>query len=105
MASTGGGASLTLSTDSPPFNPRGMTTAGSQSPSSTSSTLLAPSSNHSHSNNISNMTNDNNGSINGSINGSNGRSSTSSPVSNGGEIGSGESFSNAIPKHTFQYDK
>lgn len=101
MASTGGGASSILSTDSPPFNPRGMTTAGSQSPSSMSSTLLAPSSNHSHSNNISNMTNDNNGSINDS----NGRSITSSPVSNGGEIASGESFSNAIAKHTFQYDK
>jgi hypothetical protein len=102
MASTGGGASSTLSTDSPPFNPRGTTTAGSQSPSSMSSALLAPSSNHSHGNNISNMTNDNNGSISGS----NGRSSTGSPVSNGGgEIGNGESFSNAIPKHTFQYDK
>ena len=90
MASSGGGASSVLSTESPPFNPRGGSTLsmGSQSP--------GPGSNYLNSNSFN-------------------RSRTASPVSNssnsgngggnGGGAGSGESFSNAISKHTFQYEK
>jgi CCR4-NOT transcription complex subunit 7/8 len=71
MTSSGGGGSSTLSTESPPFNPRGIRGVGSQSP--------AP-----------NLSNHN-------------RSRTASPVSNSSTSG-GESFSNAIAKHTFQYE-
>lgn len=79
MASLGGGASSTLSTDSPPFNPRGMGSMNSLN----SQASPAP---------------------NGSMNNNNNRSRNASPVSNS-SISAVDTFSNAIPKHTFQYEK
>ncbi len=74
MASSGGGASSNLSTDSPPFNPRGMGSMNSLNSQASPAPM-----NHN-------------------------RSRSASSVSNS-SISAVDTFSNAIPKHTFQYEK
>lgn len=101
----GGGASSTLSTESPPFNPRGITSIGSQSPAPNIS-ISNTNTNNNNSNN--NSTGHVHTQYNNTSNSNNGRSRTASPMSDtsgpaaGG--GNGKSFSNAIAKHTFQYE-